>query len=459
MEGLIIEEKAIPKIDRKEFLKMILAVVLPISMQYLIATTLNMADTVMVSSLGDAAIAAVGLINQYVYFFYVIIFGLSTGAAIFLAQYYGRGKLDHLNKQFTVLVILSLIFGTLFTIISLAFTNDILNLLSPDLDVQDQARNYLYVVAFTFTISAISFAITTTYRSVGQPKAPVKISIIAFFTNVFFNYLFIFGKFGCPALGVTGAAVGTLISRIVEFVLLISLIIKKDNVFKFDLKYLELANKAWVMEYIKVAVPVLIAETLWSLSQLIYSVSYSWIGKEAAAAIQVTNTLQNVFFILVNSTASGAGVIIGQSLGKGDMGLTQAYAKEFIKIITVIGLVSAAILVFLPEQLLMIYGKLDPGLHDLSVRLIIIRGLFIIFRFMNGLLVIGIFRGGGDSRVPLVIEIITTWVYAVPVCVLGSLYLKWSVEIVFILVSIEEVLKFIGFVFRYRQKKWLNQVA
>ncbi len=445
--------------ENKEFFKLILSIVIPVAFQGLIATTLNMADTVMVSSLGESSIAAVGLVNQYMYFFLVTIFGICSGSAIFISQYYGKKDNININRQYGIMMVLVFVIGMIFTIASIIFKDQLLALLSHEQDVRTQARIYLDIIIWTFVITGLSFGITTAFRSCGNAKIPVQISVVSFITNIFFNYVLIFGKLGFPAMGVAGAAFGTLIARTIELLLSLFILSKPFVVFRFSIKYLLDLEKPYIMRYLRIAIPVIGAETLWSLSQLFFSVIYARTGKQAAAAIQITNTIQNVFFILANSLCAAASIIIGQFIGSKNYEKTEVYASKFLKFTIFIGIVSGIILAVFPDFLLVLYRGLEADLRKVSTNLLIIRGVFLIFRFINAMLVIGIFRGGGDSKVPFLYEIFTIWVYALPAALIATFIFKLSIEQIFIIVSLEEVLKMILLIPRYLSGKWLVNVT
>lgn len=211
--------------------------------------------------------------------------------------------------------------------------------------------------------------------------------------------------------------------------------------------------------FFQIALPIILAETLWSFGQLLFAVAYARIGQEATAAIQLTTTIQNVFFILVNSLSSAASVLIGQSLGAGNPKRAFTNATYFLQLTILIGLASTAILAGMPDLLLKIYSGLDPVLYETSRQLLIIRGIFIPFRFINGMLFVGIFRAGGDTRVPLIFEMFTMWVFAIPMAFIGVLVLKWPLLWIFLIVSLEELLKVFLISPRFIKRKWMRNIT
>lgn len=437
-----------------------LAVALPVSVQFLISTSINMADTVMISSLGGASIAAVGLVNQFVFFFMVVCFGICSAGAVFFAQYFGSDDMPNVRRYLSLSIQLVSIVSILFTIISLLFPQQIMQLLIPDAEVIEVGVGYLQVIALTFLFTGLSQCFNTVLRSVNRANEPLRVSILAFFTNVFFNYMFIFGHFGAPALGATGAAIGTLIARALEVALLSFMVFRSQNS-SADVRPLDLMKYQGprMRRFFQIALPIILAETLWSFGQLLFAVAYARIGQEATAAIQLTTTIQNVFFILVNSLSSAASVLIGQSLGAGNPKRAFTNATYFLQLTILIGLASTAILAGMPDLLLKIYSGLDPVLYETSRQLLIIRGIFIPFRFINGMLFVGIFRAGGDTRVPLIFEMFTMWVFAIPMAFIGVLVLKWPLLWIFLIVSLEELLKVFLISPRFIKRKWMRNIT
>lgn len=444
----------------RAFLKTMLSVALPVSVQYLITTSVNMADTVMISSLGGAEIAAVGLVNQFVFFFMVSSYGIANAGAVFFSQYFGNRDMTNVRRFLSITIQLTVLLSLLFTTVSFFRPEMIMRILIPDQGVIQLGAEYLRIISLTFIMSSVSLCFNTVLRSSNRATEPLGVSIVAFFTNVFFNYLFIFGKFGFPALGIVGAAIGTLIARIVEILLLIVLIYWQRPG-KEDIRPIELLlwHSDRLKSFFSIALPIILSETLWSLGQLLFAMAYARIGKDATASIQLTTTIQNVFFIIVNSLGAAAAVLIGHSLGGEKKDQAQRQARYFIQLTVMSGVLSALILIGLPDLLLKIYGNLEPHIYDTAVNLLMIRGVFILFRFLNGMLIVGIFRAGGETKLPFIMELLTMWVFAIPMSFFGVLVLQWPIELIFTIVSLEEFIKVFLMIPLYRKKRWLNNIT
>lgn len=444
----------------KEFLKSMASIAIPVAIQFLISTSINMADTVMISSLGATEIAAVGLVNQYVFFFMVSIFGFCSAGAVFFSQYYGDKDMLNVRRYLAITIQLTILVSLVFTVISLLFPYEIMRILIPDELVIEQGVGYLKLIALTFFVFAISTSFNTVLRSCNRAKEPLLVSFISFITNVFFNYMFIFGKFGAPQLGVVGAAIGTIIARFVEVILLTVMVVRKRPGVD-SLRPIELfrPHRKRIAVFFKIALPIVIAEVLWSLGQLMFAMAYARIGKDATASIQLTNTIQNIFFIFANAVSSAAAVLIGHSLGSSNKEYASLQAIYFLQITTIFGVISSLILILAPDFLLKIYGGLEENIYDTAHKLLIIRGIFIPFRFLNGMLFVGILRAGGETKLPLKIEMITMWVFAIPMSFIGVLLFKWPIEWIFTIVSLEEFIKFFIIYPIYKKKRWLNNIT
>lgn len=205
----------------KAFMKGMLAIAVPVAIQNLISSSVNMIDTLMISSLGQASIAAVGLANQVFFLYILITFGINSGSSIFIAQFWGKEDIPSIKKVMGLAITLSTIAGTVFTFAAFFFPTQIMSILIKEPEVIKLGAEYLRIVSLSYTVTAISFAFSISLRTTGRPNVPLKVSIISFLTNTVFNYILIFGHLGFEPMGVKGAAIGTLIARIVEILLIL----------------------------------------------------------------------------------------------------------------------------------------------------------------------------------------------------------------------------------------------
>jgi putative MATE family efflux protein len=443
----------------KKFLKDMLVIAIPIALQNLITSSLNMVDTLMISELGKSSIAAVGLANQLFFFYSLIIFGINSGSSIFISQYWGKKDTENIKRVLGLAVSFSAIAGLLFTIIALFFPETVMRFFIKEPMVVKLGSDYLRVVSLSYIITGISFAYSIASRSIGKANMPMVVAGFSFITNTVFNYLLIFGKFGFPELGVKGAAYGTLIARIVEIVFILYFVYK--DIEPLAAKVSELFNwtKDFIKRYLRTIYPVIINEALWALGQVMYSAAYARIGEEATAAVQVSSTIQNVFFVLVRGLANACTVMVGNKIGAGDEEESYDYAIQFLIMSTLAGLILGGALALTPDLTLKLFRNLDSDVYTLSRKLIIIGGMFYFIRTFNSTLIVGVLRGGGDTNFSMYLEMGAVWLIGVPLAFMGVLLFKMPVYIVFILVSFEEIVKaVIGFP-RVKSKKWIRNIT
>ncbi|MDW5300303.1 MAG: MATE family efflux transporter [Sedimentibacter sp.] len=445
--------------EDKIFLKSMLAIALPIALQNLITSSVNMVDTLMISSLGQTSIAAVGMANQFFFFYILITFGINSGSSIFIAQYWGKDDIPSIRKVLGLAVSLSAMVGLVFTVTALLFPQLIMKILIDEPEVIRIGSDYLRIVALSYIPTAVSFAYSVALRTTGKPKIPMKISAISFVTNTAFNYVLIFGKLGLPAMGVKGAALGTVIARFVEIGVTFYAVYYQDGVLSANIKELISWNKDFIKRYLKTTYPVILAEGAWSLGQVMYSIAYAKLGEEATAAVQITNTIQNVFFVLVRGLANACTVMIGSKIGSGDEDKAYEYAKNFMMLSLLLGLALGTIQAATPNLTLKLFSGIDHSLYEVSRKLLIVMGLTFVIRVFGATGIVGVLRGGGDTTFAAILDVGSVWIIGVPLAFIGALLLDMPVYWVYAIVSLEELIKVILIMPRILSKKWIKNIT
>lgn len=445
----------------KVFFTAVFKIALPIVIQNFIASSLNMVDTVMIGKVREAKIeslAAVGIANQYFFFFNLIIFGLYSGCCIFISQYWGKEDRKNIKRVLGVSLISGSIIAVIFTIIGLIAPNFIISLFNKDTKVIALGVEYLRIVVISYIFTAISFAFSFACRSVRQATIPMFVSLIALFTNTILNYALIFGKFGMPVMGVKGAALATLISRVIETTVLLIIIYTKSDILNGKIKELMDFNIEFIKHIYKTISPVIINETLWSLGMLVYAMSYGVIGKEAVAAVQICNTVQNLFYVVITGISNSCAVMIGNIIGYGDKDKGIDYSFKFSIFGTFVGLILGIALIILSPPIVRFFN-VDSNVYSASIGILNIMGITMAIKVFNRILVVGILRGGGDTKFSMYLEVGTVWFVGVPLALLGSYVFKVSLNILFILITMEEVVKFFIGLPRVISKRWVKDLV
>ncbi len=443
----------------KVFYKSLFAIAIPIALQNLITSSLNMVDTLMISSLGQASIAAVGLANQVFFFYILLTFGINSGSSIFIAQYWGKDDVRSIRRILGLALSISTVIGIIFTIVAFFFPKFLMSLLIQEQEVIEIGAKYLRIVSLSYIVTAISFAYSVALRTTGNPDIPMKISAISFVTNTVFNYILIFGKLGIAPMGVAGAAWGTVIARFIEIGITLYAVYAAKGPLAAKIKDLFGWTKEFYIKYIKTTYPVILAEGAWSLGQVMYSIAYAKLGEEATAAVQLTNTIQNIFFVLIRGIANSCTVMVGKKIGSGEEAEAYEYAKKFIYIAIFFGLVLGAIMALTPKFTLMFFKGLKPGLYDVSYKLLVVMGLTFVIRVFNSTAIVGVLRGGGDTTFGMVLDICSVWIVGVPLAFIGALVFKLPVHYLLLLITLEEVIKVVVTIPRMLSKKWIKNIT
>lgn len=440
------------------FFKTLFSIALPITLQNLIGSSLNMVDTVMVGELGESQVAAVGLANQLFFLLSLVLFGINSGSSIFISQFWGKKDVANIRRVLGIALLTGGVFSFIFTAIAFFSPGFVLRLFSEDAYVIELGSGYLRIVSLSYVITGISFAYGFASRSIGQAKLPMIVSAVSLGCNTILNYLLIFGKFGFPEMGVDGAALATLIARIVEVVLMTMIIYRKGYALAGRLRELLDLSMVFVIKFFKTTIPVILNEGFWALGMTMYSAAYARISTGAVAAVQISNTIQNLFMVIFFGMGNACAVMIGNKIGANDKDTAIDYAKKYSIIGPALGLIMGALLVVLAPKVMILFNVSAEVQSDVY-RILTVLAIFMGIKVFNILLVVGILRSGGDTKFSMFLEIGSVWLVGVPLAFLGSIVWRLPIYWVIALVSIEELLKASVGIPRVVSKRWVRNVV
>ena len=445
--------------ENKRFYKLLISLCIPIIIQNLISTSVNVIDTVMISSLGETSVASIGVANQFFFLFNMTLSGLTGGAGLFISQFYGKNDINNIKKVTGLNVLLGIILGLIFLIPTLFFPKLIIHFFSYDPNVIKLCIDYFSIIAFCYPLIAVSTVFSMGSRSVRNPKLGMICSAVALISNIILNYGLIFGNLGLPALGVKGAALATVIARLIEFSLLIAYVyvVKKNYVLRFNLSNLKSIDKSFINAFFAKSTPILLNDSGWAIGTVLYSVAYSKAGTSAIAASQIATSTGNFFIMTAVCVAIGASIMLGNELGADNKEVAIDYAKKFSKIVFVVGTLFGILLIFNIPMLLKMFSVSDSLAPDI-IKIFVIMGLLMGLKSFNTLLVIGILRSGGDTKYSLFLELGCMWLVSLPLTFIFAI--KGAPIYVLVLITYsEEIVKFIFGVPRALSKKWVANIV
>ena len=446
-------------IESRSFYRTLARVALPIALQSLIASSLNLVDNLMVGSLGEAQLAAVGLSAQLQFVHWGVMFGFSSGSSAFMAQYWGKKDLRSIQKVAGFAIAFCFGISLLFFFIpAMFFPAAVLRVFTDLPEAIAIGKDYLRITAVCFLMISVTVPFTSALRATQQTAIPLKISMIALSANTMLNYLLIFGHFGFPKLGVAGAALATAIARALELILILYVVlIRKKLMIPGEKADFFSWRKTLIVKVLVTAVPVTINEAMWSLGMAVYNAAYGRVGITEFAAIQASSTLNTLFILAIFSLGDALLILVGQRLGLGQLDDAYALTKRLLRVGIVIGAASGTLLILSSHLIIQLFHFTPEGQHY-ALLIIAVYGLFMPLKVYNGLNIVGTFRCGGDTKFAMFLEVGSVWLIGVPLVFLGTMILHWPVYFVVLLAQTEELVKCILSTKRLKSKKWLKSL-
>lgn len=441
----------------KEFYKKMTMIAIPISLQQLITVGINLMDTIMLSSMGDAQLSASSLAGQFITLFQICCMGIGMGANVLTSRYWGMQDKHSLKQAITIMLRVCAIFITAFTLVTLVCPELIMRLYTGETEIIYYGVKYLNWMVLTYLCMGLSLTCTIVLRSVGQVKIPLTCSIIAFFVNVFFNWVFIFGKLGMPRMEIEGAALGTVIARIFELVFICGYFFFIDQRIQYRFKDLTMKCKNLLSEYLRISIPVLISDALLALGNNAVAMVMGRVGSAFVAANSVTTVVQQLSSVLTQGISNASGIITGHTMGQGNYEKAQKQGYTFLALGTIIGLV-AGIFILCIKNPVINYYSISEEAKEIAHSLMIAVSLIMVFQSANSILTKGVLRAGGDTKFLMAGDILFLWVASIPLGILAGLVFHWSSFWIYTMLKIDQIIKCIWCYFRLRSGKWMKKI-
>ncbi len=451
-------------IGDKAFYKMTFTVALPIMLQNFITNLVNMLDNVMVGSVGTEQMTGVSVVNQLVFIFNLAVFGAVSGVGIYTAQFYGKKDNDGIRYTLRYKIYISIAIFLIALGIFLLFGDELISLFLHEsgdgIDIAATsmyAKQYLLIILTGLLPFAIANAFAGTLRETGDTFTPMITGLIAVVVNCMFNYILIFGKLGFPEMGVRGAAVATVLSRWAECIILVCYAaVKRKTRFPY-VRYLFDSfsiPKDIIRDVTKKAIPILANEILWSMSMTTLTIAYSLHGPMVVAAINIANTVNNLFIIAFLSMGSCIGIIAGRLLGAGQKDEAVLTVKRLIAFSVFLSLIMGVLLLTVGIVIPSLYQKTDPAAQELAVYFI---RVFALVQWIDAIANACYFtlRSGGKTFITFLFDSGTQWLIFVPAAFI-LFYMGASVQLIFPIIQLLGLVKVaVGLTFVIK-KVWVN---
>lgn len=442
---------------KDEFYSQIFKLVLPIVLQNLLTAAVSSADVLMLNYVGQSSISAVSLASQYANILFSVYYGLGTGATMLCAQYFGKGDL----RAIEVVEGIALRFSLLISVFSAAFAlfapELMMKLFTNDAQLIALGASYLRIISISYLCWGIIEIYLSILRSIGRVVISTALNTLTFSINIFLNAVFIFGLFGAPKLGVTGVAIATSASRIIELLgCVIISFLSKD--IKLNLSFMFIRNKLLFKDFVHLSLPALGNDIVWGIAFSMYSVIIGHLGSDAVAANSFVVVVRNLGTILCFGVASAGGILLGKIIGENRLKAAESGAKKLMKLTVISGAIGGLLILAITPFVLTYASLSDTAMHYLKYMLLI-NTYYVMGAAVNTTLIAGVFRAGGDSRFGFICDTIDMWCYAVPLGFIAAFVLKLPVMWVYFLLCTDEFVKWPWVIKHYKSGKWLHNIT
>ena len=443
--------------DKREFRKKLLSLVLPITFQQFMLAVVSASDALMVGVIGQDLLSAVSLASQITFVYNLFLAAMTIGTSMFAAQYWGKGDKDAVERILGIVLRSSMSVSFVFFLGATFLPEYLMRIFTPDPELIHYGVQYLQIVGITYLLCGISQIYLCIMKNSGLASMRMIISSTAAFLNIVLNAVLIYGLFGAPRMEAAGAAAATAIARAAEL-LWVFWELRKTGRVKIRFLYIRKPDQGLKKDFWHYTLPVLGNELVWGGGFTMYSVIMGHLGTDAVAANSIANIVKNLIASLAGGIGNGGSIMVGNELGAGRLEMAKAYGKKLCHIAVVSGILSGIFLLLISPLVLQV-TDLSPKAEGYLKWMLVMCAVYMVGKYVNGTTIGGIFCAGGDSRFGFLCDAVTLWCFTVPVGLLAAFVLKWPVLAVYFIVNSDEIVKLPAVYFHYGKYKWLKDLT
>ncbi len=444
-------------IGKKEFYKETISIALPIMVQQFVTSFVNLIDNIMIGSVGAVALTSVSIANKYYTLFNSTLIGFCGAAGIFIAQYYGAKENNKCQKIFDINLVFGLIVGLIYMLIASIMPEFIIGLFTRTPEIMNMGLDYLSIIRFSFIPNALSLIIMSALRSVGINKLQVKIGLVTVATNTFLNYCLILGHLGFPALGVKGAAIATLIARLVEMMIYSIILFRKKHFFSWNIKGILHLDLSLMKNVFFKAIPLTYNEIMFSLGLTMIFKSYMRVDEYLIAAVTVVDTVINIAYIIFSGLSSAVSIMIGKRLGANQLEEAKDNSLKLLTFGALVG-VCVSVILFIAAKYVPLLYNLEEDINTTITTLLRIKAILIPLYVIN-VCIFFTLRAGGDVKSTIIMDSGYLWGVSVLLSTVLSIFVPMSLINLYIIVESLEAIKMIVAIHYYRKGTWVNNLT
>lgn len=442
----------------KRFYKSFFSLLFITAAQMLISLGVNLADNIMLGRYNELALSGAALVNQIQFILQMMCNGISTGVIVLGAQYWGKRETGPIKSIISFGMKLAILFGLVFLIATKIWPVPVLHLLTNQEEVIEQGVIYLRIMCWTYLIYSVSNTLVLSLRAVETAFVGTVMSVAAMVVNIFLNYCLIFGNLGFREMGVTGAAVATLVSRLVELVIALVYVLFFDkklcltpgNIFGWDMTF--------ARDYLSVSYPVIISSSLWGVAQAAQTAILGHIDAVAIAANSIASVIFQFIAIFCNCSAGASCIVIGKTIGEGRRDQIRSYSRTLQLLFVMIGVTTSCLLLLLKKPILNFYS-ISEETYALTNTFLNIFAVTVIGTAYEFPVASGIMQGGGATKYVFFIESVFMWGFVIPASALSAFVFHFPPAVTFMFLKSDQVLKCIPNGIRCNRYKWVRNLT
>ncbi len=447
------------KISDKGFYKAFIIMTLTMALQNVVAFGVNLADSVMMGAYSETALSGVGICNNIQFFLNMAASGVSSGMTVIASQYWGKSDKKPIQRVLAV----SMWIGIIFTILIFAFAavapETLIRLFTDKEIVIEQAVLYLNIIKHTYLPFALTTILLAILRSVETVKIGFYVSLSSFAVNILLNYMLIYGKFGAPEMGIEGAAIATLVARLIELAVVMIYVLFIDKKLRLKPAGLFKADKEMLRDYLKTGLPLMMSSVSWGIAMSIQGGIIGRLSESAIAANSIVTTLFQVATVVCYASSNAACVLIGKTVGENKpMDIIKKRSKNLQLIFLLIGITSSAVFLLMKNFIIGFYNA-SPETVKITNQFILVLCVTIIGTAYEAPCLCGIVSGGGETSFVLKNDIIFMWFIVLPLSALSAFVFEFPVVVTFACLKADQILKCAVAVVKVNRFKWIKTVT
>ena len=445
-------------LDKASFRKTVFAFLLPMAIQNLINVAISSTDVIMLGRYSEVALSASSLASQIQFILILLFFGIGSGATVLTAQYWGKKDTKTIEKILAIGIKIAFGLSLFFFIFAFFFSRNAMSLFTNDETTILEGIKYLKIVSFSYLTTSISIVYLVTMRSVERVTVSTITYATSFVNNFIINYLLIFGNFGFARMGVEGAAIGTLVARLIELGIVFYYNSKNHHFVSIKWKYIKSLDPILKKDFIKYSAPTMMNELLWAGGTAAGIAILGRLGNSIVAANSITSVVRQLAMVFAFGLANTAAIMVGKEIGKKDFHTAEIYAKKLLLYSFLSSLLGVTLLLIIKPFIIKKFA-LNGEVEDYLNLTLNILFYYIPLQSISAVLIVGVFRAGGDTKFALVADVLPLWFGSVLISAIAAFYLNLPAKLIYLLIMSDEIIKQPLIIWRYKSKKWINNVT